>query len=592
MAIQRKVIALRYKIDLKQVLDICLAKEVIDEVSHQNLSKLKLKDNDHPLEVISKFMLNNPNSDSSFFRLDQLCKWFAPHVGMEYVKVDPLRLKMESLTTVIPHAYAYRLQILPIQVDESTITFITSDPFDKHWVQDIEQSSRKKIKVLFSSPMQIRTLLDEIFVIQKAFKDVNKNKSYRERSLLKSGKLDELNRIIERAQHTSVGGEDNSVVQVVDWLLNFAHMERASDIHVEPKRGMGHIRFRVDGKLRVVQTLDPEIISTIVARFKILGKLKIDEKRLPQDGQIIHYIGDNKIELRLSTIPSQFGEKLVVRIFDKKIDDLNLDFIGFSEDDRKTWEKLIRLPQGLILVTGPTGSGKSTTLYSSLSQVSSEEINVCSAEDPIEMSINSMNQVQVNPEIGLTFAKCMKSFLRQDPDVIMVGEIRDKETGEMAIQASLTGHLVLSTVHTNGALPTINRLLDLGIPAHLVNSSLTGILAQRLVRKLCPHCKEKVPTPIDLWKSLNATETDIQMPETVFQPVGCDNCKETGFIGRFCIYELVEMTNEFRRLIKQDVTIDILQEKTRGKFNSIRKSAAQKVIAGDCSIEEVLKVVY
>ena len=333
-------------------------------------------------------------------------------------------------------------------------------------------------------------------------------------------------------------------------------------------------------------------MQMLIARFKIVAGLKIDEKRLPQDGQLKHYIRDDKkIELRLSTIPCKDGEKMVIRIFNKNVSDLNLDFIGFTDEDRQTWEDLITDNQGLILVTGPTGSGKSTTLYSSLTKIAKEDINVSTAEDPIEMAIDSLNQVQVNPSIGLDFASCMRSFLRQDPDVIMVGEIRDKETGEMAIQASLTGHLVFSTVHTNGAMPTIQRLLELGLPSYLVNSSVSGILAQRLVRKLCSHCKEKVPTDKDMWSSLLGKNT-YQPPSHTYVARGCDECKHTGFNGRFCIYELVKFNDHIRKSIHANVEVAHLMESTKGHFTPIRVNAAKKVELGLTSIEEVLKVVY
>ncbi|MBA2403920.1 MAG: type II/IV secretion system protein, partial [Bdellovibrionales bacterium] len=337
---------------------------------------------------------------------------------------------------------------------------------------------------------------------------------------------------------------------------------------------------------------DNEALMMVIARFKILGDMKLDEKRKPQDGGIKRTLDNGKqVEMRLSTLPTNFGEKMVVRIFDKNVAGQDLNFIGFAPEDLKTWETLINEPQGLILVTGPTGSGKTTTLYTTLNKVATPDVNVCTAEDPVEMEIDAFNQVQVNPQIGLTFAECIRSFLRQDPDIIMVGEIRDFETGEMAIQSSLTGHLVFSTLHTNGALATIQRLVDLGLPTFLINSSLSGILAQRLVKRLCNHCKKEVPASADKWATLLDGEV-LPMPEKFFEPVGCEECKNTGFSGRLCVYELVRMDDKIKKVIHSDVEISELREKTRGMYRSIRVNGARKVANGETSLEEVLKVVY
>jgi general secretion pathway protein E len=282
---------------------------------------------------------------------------------------------------------------------------------------------------------------------------------------------------------------------------------------------------------------------------------------------------------------------MVVRIFDKNVAGKDLDFIGFDQQDLNLWDQLIHEPQGLILVTGPTGSGKTTTLYTSLNRVATPDVNVCTAEDPIEMEVDNFNQVQVNPHIGLSFAECIRSFLRQDPDIIMVGEIRDFETGEMAIQSSLTGHLVFSTLHTNGALATIQRLIDLGLPTFLINSSLSGILAQRLVKKLCSHCKKAVPADQDKWRVLLDGEK-LNTPEFFYEPVGCEECKHTGFSGRLCVYELVKIDDRIKKVIHGKVEIAELRERTRGLYRSIRFNGARKVASGETSMDEVLKVVY
>lgn len=587
MALKRRVLNFQYKTDKQQVFNQAFEDGLIDELEFQRLSKLaKLESSEHPLEILMA------NMKAKKLKLEVLCEWHAKKNNLEYLKIDPMKLEIEKLVNLISHAFASRLQILPVSVSDTEVVFVTSEPTILDWVGDVERSIKKDVVVKVATPAQIRTLLQEIFVVQKAFSSMNKDRSPEQRRAVRSGSEKEFNQMIEKTRLSAVSGQDNSAAQIVNWLLNFADLERASDIHIEPKKGMGVIRFRVDGKLRVVYRLDPEALQTVVARFKILGALKMDEKRLPQDGQVVHYLRqDKKIEVRLSTVPCQFGEKMVIRIFNKNASDLNLDFIGFSEKDRETWEDLIAQNQGLLLVTGPTGSGKSTTLYSSLSKIATQEVNVCTVEDPIEMTVDGLNQVQVNSKIGLGFAECMRSFLRQDPDVIMVGEIRDQETGEMAIQASLTGHLVMATVHTNGALQTIQRLLDLGIPSYLLNSSLSGILAQRLVRKLCTHCCEKIPTPSEKWKSL-VKDLDIEMPEFVMKAKGCDECKDTGYEGRFCIYELVKVNEKIRGLIHSTVEIETLNRETTNEFIPIRANAARKVTEGETSLDEVLGVVY
>lgn len=589
---RKRTIQTKYRLELQEVVELMFKNKLIDEIMAQRILREKRFSTEHPLSNIATYQILDRRNQNKPMSLEHLTQWYAYQLNLPYVRIDPMKINFESVINIISHAYATRLQILPFKVDKDKIFVATCEPTHLEWINEIESSQKKKVEIHVASPQQINLLLEEIYIVQKAFKKIDNKPSNDERNLLKKGDIAELDDLLELSRHKNFGNNDDSIVQIVDWLLNFADKERASDIHLEPKKGLGHVRFRVDGKLRTVYKLHPDAMLMMIARLKILGDLKLDEKRKPQDGQIKYFLkGGKKIEMRLSTIPCQFGEKLVIRIFDKKVAGMDLDFIGFNESDQKLWEEMIHETHGLILVTGPTGSGKTTTLYTSLNRIATPDVNVCTVEDPIEMTVDNFNQVQVNPQINLDFATCVRAFLRQDPDVIMVGEIRDQETGEIAIQSSLTGHLVFSTVHTNGALPTIQRLLDLGIQPYLLNSSLLGILAQRLVRKLCPHCKEKVPTPTDTWQSL-VDGNKIKMPEFVYKSVGCDECKNTGFSGRFCIYELVRMNDSIRKAIRPNVEATELKEKTRGAFTPIRVNAANKVIEGETSIEEVLKVVY
>lgn len=591
MSVTAKNLNANRKLELKEIVDTLFADKIIDEVTARKILKENRINKHHPLEILTKYSIKDRRTPGREWNIDDLTYWLAHKVGMEYIKIDPMDINIESVAGVVPHAYATRLQIIPLFVDEKEIVFATSQPYEQGWVQEISQINKKTVKLKLASPTQVKLLLQEIFVVQKAISKMgNKNKEHAK--LLKDGKLKELDRLLERGKQKNFGDKDSSVVQIVDWLLNYADTERASDIHLEPKRGMGQIRFRVDGKLRVVYKMDPEALLSVVSRLKILGDMKLDEKRKPQDGRIKRFLENGKkVEMRLSCVPSYWGEKMVIRIFDQQVAGKDLDFIGFSEEDRSSWEEMISSSQGLILVTGPTGSGKTTTLYTSLNLVSTPDVNVCTVEDPVEMTVDTINQVQVNHTVGMGFAEVVRAFLRQDPDIIMVGEIRDLETAETAIQASLTGHLVFSTLHTNGALATIQRIIDLGVPTFLLNSSIKGILAQRLVRKLCPNCKEQIKTPVHTWKSL-VEDIDVPMPEHVFQAKGCRDCKETGYIGRMCVYELVKMKDEIKKVIHQKIEMSELKEKTKGKFIPFRKNCIDRVLSGETSIEEVLKVVY
>ncbi len=570
--------------------------KLILESDGEKLKQIWKNSKDHPLNLVVKLNIPDKNRPGKYLTPDDVLSFLAERWNLSYQRVDLLKVSLDVVGSILPHAYLKRLGIVPVEVTSEKIVFLTSEPFALAWIDEIRNQVKKKIELKLNTPAQISHFLSEIFVVQKAFraiaKDQGGNSSNEKFKLLREGKLEELDKLIERNRGKQLSAQDGFVAKIVDWLLNFASIERASDIHLEPKRGLGLVRFRVDGDLRTVYRLDHEALQMVIARFKILGEMKLDEKRRPQDGGVKRTLENGKqIEMRLSTLPVNYGEKLVVRIFDKSVAGQDLSFIGFHPNDVKTWEELISQPQGMILVTGPTGSGKTTTLYTTLNKVATPDVNVCTAEDPIEMEVDSFNQVQINTTLGLTFAECIRSFLRQDPDVIMVGEIRDLETAEMAIQSSLTGHLVFSTLHTNGALATIQRMIDLGVPSYLLNSSITGILAQRLIKKLCPHCKEKRPTDKSQWEALMTGES-LPMPEMCFAAVGCEECKHTGYVGRLCIYELVKFDDKIKKVIHPKVEITELREKTKGMFHSIQENGARKIINGETTIEEVLKVVY
>jgi general secretion pathway protein E len=387
---------------------------------------------------------------------------------------------------------------------------------------------------------------------------------------------------------------DAHVVRIVDWLWQYAFEQRASDIHVEPRREHGVVRFRIDGVLHQVYQIPAAVLAAMTSRIKILARMDVVEKRRPQDGRIKTRTGADDIELRISTLPTAFGEKLVMRIFDPEVLVRDFSELGFSEEDQKRWKDMTERPNGIVLVTGPTGSGKTTTLYSTLKALATPEVNVCTIEDPIEMVEPAFNQMQVQSSIDLGFAEGVRALMRQDPDIIMVGEIRDLETAEMAVQSALTGHLVLSTLHTNDAPSAVARLLELGVAPYLLNATLNGVMAQRLVRTLCKHCKQSVELnraeDQDAWDALVAPWKS-KHPAKLFKPVGCLECRMTGFSGRIGIYETLLFSGALKTLVAKNADLAALRELAfKEGMKPLRISGAMKVGAGLTTMEEVLKV--
>jgi general secretion pathway protein E len=384
---------------------------------------------------------------------------------------------------------------------------------------------------------------------------------------------------------------DTHVVNIVDWLLQYAFEQRASDIHIEPRREKGLIRFRIDGVLHHVYELPQQVNAAVVSRLKILGRMDVAEKRRPQDGRVKTKSPDGgEIELRLSTLPTAFGEKMVMRIFDPEVLLRSFQELGLSGEDFHRWDAMTRAANGIVLVTGPTGSGKTTTLYSTLKQLATSEVNVCTIEDPIEMVEPAFNQMQVQHNIDVSFAEGVRALLRQDPDIIMIGEIRDLETAEMAIQAALTGHLVISTLHTNDSPTAVTRLLDLGVPAYMIKATVLGIMAQRLVRTLCPHCKTEEPVDEEAWQLLTRPFR-AKAPAKLYAPRGCLECRDTGYLGRMGIYELLPKTESVQACITADADMETLRKQGfKEGMRTLRLAGAQKVGAGFTTISEVLRV--
>jgi general secretion pathway protein E len=403
--------------------------------------------------------------------------------------------------------------------------------------------------------------------------------------------LGNLEALVELGKSGQIDANDSHIVHIVDWLLQYAFDQRASDIHLEPRRETGNIRFRIDGVLHQVYQVPALVMTAITSRIKILGRMDVAEKRRPQDGRIkTRSENGRELEMRLSTMPTAFGEKLVMRIFNPDVLLRNFADLGFGAEDARRWEAMVQRPHGIILVTGPTGSGKTTTLYSTLKTLATPQVNVCTVEEPIEMVEPAFNQMQVQHNIGLDFASGIRTLMRQDPDIIMVGEVRDLETAEMAVQASLTGHLVLSTLHTNDAPSAITRLLDIGVPYYLIKATVIGVVAQRLVRSLCPHCKQEVPTDLDLWRSL-VNPWKIATPANLWLPKGCLECRNTGYHGRIGLYEILTLDTELRDLITPTFDEQPLRQLANQKgLRPLRISGALKAASGVTSLDEVFKV--
>lgn len=547
---------------------------------HRNADQLKL----HPLEYIASQALKDARKGGSL-DLDTLMLWLANLSGQEYFHIDPLKIDATAITPVMSHAYALRHQILAVEVTADEIVIASAQPWHSGWEDNLRHTNRKEIRRVVASPTDIRRYTSEFYRLARSVLGAN------EQNGVQSTQLNSFEQMLELGNMKAPDANDQHIVNIVDWLLQYAFEQRASDIHVEPRREQTHLRFRIDGVLHLIYQMPAKVATAVTSRLKILGRMNVAEKRKPQDGRLKTRNPDgNEVELRLSTLPTAFGEKLVMRIFDPDVLVKGFRELGFSREDERRWTHMTAQPNGIVLVTGPTGSGKTTTLYSTLKTLATDQVNVCTIEDPIEMVESSFNQMQVQHNIDLTFASGLRALLRQDPDIIMVGEIRDLETAEMAIQAALTGHLVLSTLHTNDAPSAITRLLEIGVPHYLIKATVLGVMAQRLVRILCPSCKQSVKFDKSGWKSLTRPWS-VPAPAQIFQPVGCVECRDTGYRGRAGVYELMPMSQPLKDMLAENADIESLRRQSiKEGMYSLRLSGAQKVATGLTTIEEVMRV--
>ncbi len=556
---------------------------IADEEAQRTIARCsQAESSQHPLVRLANVAMARA-SDGKPLDAEMLTEYLAQRCGLPYLRIDPLKVDVGKVADTMSASYAERHKVLPVQVTTKEVVVATAEPFITDWVAEVERQAKRPVRRVLVNPQEIHRYTAEFFALAKSVRAAQKAGG--------SAASSNFEQLVELGRtNKQLDANDQGVVKVVDWLWQYAFDQRASDIHLEPRREQGVIRFRIDGVLHPVYQMPLGVMSAMVARVKLLGRMDVVEKRRPQDGRIKtrNQRGD-EVEMRLATLPTAFGEKMVMRIFDPDTAVKDLDALGFAQHDAQRWEDLIKRPYGIILVTGPTGSGKTTTLYSTLKRVATEEVNVSTVEDPIEMIEPSFNQTQVQPQLDFSFAEGVRALMRQDPDIIMVGEIRDLETAEMAVQAALTGHLVFSTLHTNDAPSAVTRLMELGVPSYLINATLLGVLAQRLVRTLCKLCKqpdesasqEALAEAVKPWKLSGGYHP--------YKPVGCVDCRMTGFRGRMGLYELLTVTETLKEGITKEPSIDALRRQAvKDGMRPLRMAGALRVAQGMTTLEEVV----
>lgn len=538
----------------------------------------------HPLQIIASFELTDALGKQPL-NLPALAQWLANKANIPYLKIDPLKVNVPAVTAIMSYEYAERHRILAVAVDQDTVTIGCDQPFYEDWLQNLSHIVRpRKIERVMLSPELLSRYITEFYQVTKAIAGAHGTGG-------SEATAKGVEALLQLGDMQNPDANDQHIVRIVDWLLQYAFDQRASDIHLEPRRLNGRVRFRIDGVLHTVYDMPSAVLQAVVARIKILGRMNVAEKRKPQDGRLKTRTPKGvETELRLSTLPTAFGEKLVMRIFDPEVLVRTFQQLGLRGEDLEKWKTMSSHPNGIILVTGPTGSGKTTTLYSTLKQLATDEVNVCTIEDPIEMIEPSFNQMQVQASIELGFAEGVRALMRQDPDIIMVGEIRDQDTADMAIQASLTGHLVLSTLHTNDAPSSLTRLHDLGVQPFLTAATILGVMAQRLVRTLCEQCKQPTEIDIEVWDQL-VSPWKSSPPSQVYKAVGCEHCRETGYKGRMGIYEILVLSNEMKRIVGDGANLtQIKQQAYREGLLPLRLAGAKRIAEGITTIEEVMRV--
>jgi general secretion pathway protein E len=543
--------------------------------------RMHLEDEVSAIEVAASLNLENPDTPGQVLTEDLITELVALHAGLPFKKIDPLKLNPEIITQILSRAFARRSISVPIEREDDSLTLAVADPYNIEVIENIERMGYK-IKRIVSPKTDILKIITEFYGFRSSVAAAAKEMS-------SSVDLGNLEQFVKMKSVSEIEATDKHVVNAVEFLFRYAFDQRASDIHIEPKRDASEVRLRIDGMLTTINRIPKVVHPAFVARIKMLSRMDIAEKRRPQDGRIKTEYKSREVELRVSTMPTAFGEKIVIRIFDPDILLQDLEEIGFAPREYELFRTFIARPHGIILVTGPTGSGKTTTLYSALKTVATPEVNVVTIEDPIEMVHDKFNQVSVQPQIGVTFGSTLRTILRQDPDVIMVGEIRDIETAENAVQAALTGHLVFSTLHTNDASSTITRLLDLGVPSYLISSTIIGVMAQRLVRKVCRHCEKSYDLLPEEAQAIGLSGNGEKV--TVKYGEGCSQCRGTGYLGRTGIFEVMEVNDKIRAIIRDKADVELIRKAAIADgMVVLREAAVQKMLKGETTFDEVIRV--
>ena len=533
------------------------------------------------VDVLSSLRLRLPSDENQVLTEELIMKTLSMHWKLHFTRLDPLKLNLEVVTSKISEPFAKKHLIIPISIDEEQelLTVAVVNPWDIEALDTVRKVSGLKVRPVISTKSDILKIISEFYGFRTSVKAAERNLSDR----IDLGNL-------EQYTDVNIRYTDKHIINAVNLLFNYAFEQRASDIHIEPKRNYSQIRLRIDGILHNIHRMPKSVNAAITSRIKMLSRMDIAEKRRPQDGRVRTRFQGRDIELRVSTMPVAFDEKIVIRILDRGTLIQDIGSLGFTPEEASQYLSFISHSNGIILITGPTGSGKTTTLYSTLDKLSAEQINVMTIEDPVEMIQEDLNQIAVRPNTGLTFGTALRNIVRQDPDVIMVGEIRDYETAENAIHAALTGHLVFSTLHTNDAPSAIARLVDMGAQPFLVESTLIAILAQRLVRKVCENCaKSYVPAPQEL-VPLNLSEDELNNM-SLRKGVGCTKCRGTGYHGRSAVFEVMPVSDEIRKLIHHNAgSQDIKKQAIKEGMHTLRQSAIHKMNAGITTLEEVVRV--
>lgn len=574
---QEKVIFQRAPAQRKKLAQIC-------RVKRGGLSAQSCGDEITPVDVLASMELELGQGADGRLDEESIMRAVAADLGMTFKKIDPLELDLELVTQTIPKSFALKHMVLPVESSLETITVVVYDPFNRQVLEDIERVTQKRVKALISTRSDIVKTISEFYGFKSSILAADTQLG---RPLVDLGNLEQFTRLKVAEE---ISSSDQHITNAVDYLFNYGFDQRASDVHIEPKREQTIVRLRIDGLLHTIYRIPKSVHPAIVSRIKALARLDLAEKRRPQDGRIKVERNGKEAEIRVSTVPVAFGEKVVLRILDPDILLQDLEGLGFSSADLIKYRRLIEVPHGIVLITGPTGSGKTTTLYSSLRFLASERNNITTIEDPIEMVHEQFNQIGVRPQINLTFANILRHVLRQDPDIIMIGEMRDLETATNAIQAALTGHLVLSTLHTNDAPSAITRLTDLGVEPFLISSTITGVVAQRLVRKICPHCVESYQVRVADLAPLhldNKPETELELK----MGKSCQQCRHTGYLGRTGIFEVLPMSERLGEIANRQGSLAELQKAASAEgMQTLQQSAVDKMLRGITTFEEVIRV--